>query len=106
MRIKWNEVITIVTTIVFLSPVWDHINIITIFTILTIVTIIVFVLILVVVVIAIAIVIVNVICFLLLITQRKKATIHQLTTMLFTSKNVIFPGHNHLLTPGADDPLL
>ena len=24
--------------------------------------------------------------------------------MLATSKNVLFPGHNHLLTTGADDP--
>ena len=39
-------------------------------------------------------------------TQRKKATIHQLTTKLSTSKNVLFPGHNHLLTTGADDPTL
>ena len=29
---------------------------------------------------------------------RKKATIHQITTMLATSKNVLFPGHNLLLT--------
>ena len=36
----------------------------------------------------------------------KKATIHQVTTMLTTSKNVIFPGHNHLLTTGIDDPTL
>ena len=28
-------------------------------------------------------------------TQRKKATIHQVTTMLAISKNVLFPGHNH-----------
>ena len=33
----------------------------------------------------------------------KKATIHQLTAMLSTSKNVLLPGHNHLLTTGADD---
>ena len=26
--------------------------------------------------------------------------------MLETSKNVLFPGHNHLLTTGADDPSL
>ena len=26
--------------------------------------------------------------------------------MLATSKNVLFPGHNHLLTTGADDPSL
>ena len=24
--------------------------------------------------------------------------------MLVTSKNVLFPGHNHLLTTGVDDP--
>ena len=36
----------------------------------------------------------------------KKTTIHQLTTMLSFSKNVLFPGHNHLLTTGADDPSL
>ena len=34
----------------------------------------------------------------------KKATVYQITTMLATSKNVEFPGHNHLLTPFADDP--
>ena len=28
----------------------------------------------------------------------QKATIHQVTTMLATFKNVLFPGHNHLLT--------
>ena len=33
----------------------------------------------------------------------KKATIHQVTTMLATSKNVLFPGHNHLLTTSTDD---
>ena len=26
---------------------------------------------------------------------HKKATIHQATTMLATSKSVLFPGHNH-----------
>ena len=31
----------------------------------------------------------------------KKATIHQVSTMLSTSRNVLFPGHNHLLTTGA-----
>ena len=31
----------------------------------------------------------------------QKATIHQVTT-----KNVLFPGHNHLLPTGADDPSL
>ena len=42
----------------------------------------------------------------LLITLCKKATIHQVTSMLATSKNVLFPGHNHLLTTGADNPSL
>ena len=36
----------------------------------------------------------------------KKATIHQVTTMLTTCKNVLFPGHNYLLTKGTDDPSL
>ena len=27
-----------------------------------------------------------------------KATVHQLTTMLSTYKNVLFPGHNNMLT--------
>ena len=36
----------------------------------------------------------------------KKATIHQVITMQATSKNVLFPGHNHLLTTGTDDPSL
>ena len=39
-------------------------------------------------------------------TLDKEATIHQLTTMLSTSKNVQFPGHNHLLATGADDPII
>ena len=33
----------------------------------------------------------------------KKDTIHQVTTKLATPKNVLFPGHNHLLTTSADD---
>ena len=33
----------------------------------------------------------------------QKASIHQVTTMLATSKNVLSPGHNHLLTTGTDD---
>ena len=37
---------------------------------------------------------------------RKKATINQVTAMLATSKNVLFPGYNHLLTTGTDDPTL
>ena len=32
-----------------------------------------------------------------------KNTIHQVTTILATSKNVPFPGHNHLLTTDTDD---
>ena len=43
------------------------------------------------------------ICRQLKFTQRKQATIHQLPTSLTTSKNVLFSGHNHLLTTGADD---
>ena len=39
-------------------------------------------------------------------TLHKNATINQVTTMLATSKNVIFPGHNHLLTTGTDDSIL
>ena len=35
--------------------------------------------------------------------MHKKATIHQVTTMLATSKDVLFPGHNHLLTTITDD---
>ena len=34
----------------------------------------------------------------------QKNTIHQVTTTLTTSKNVLFPGHNHLLTIGTDRP--
>ena len=36
----------------------------------------------------------------------KKAIIHQITTVLAASKNVLFPGHNHLLTTGTADPSL
>ena len=36
-------------------------------------------------------------------STMQKPTIHQVTTMLATSKNVLFPGHSHLLTTGADD---
>ena len=35
-----------------------------------------------------------------------KASIHQVTTMLATFNNVLFPGHNHLLTTSTDDPTL
>ena len=34
---------------------------------------------------------------------HKKAIIHQVTTTLATSKNVLLLGHNHLLTTGFDD---
>ena len=48
--------------------------------------------------------------FLMMILQlhagQKSHYIHQLTTMLSNSKNVLFPGQNHLLTTGADDPSL
>ena len=36
----------------------------------------------------------------------QKATIQEVTTMLATSKNILFPGHNHLLTAGTDNPSL
>ena len=36
----------------------------------------------------------------------KKATIHQVTTMIATSKNVLFPGHNYLLITVTDDLIL
>ena len=36
----------------------------------------------------------------------KQAIIHQVTTMLVTSKHVLFPGHNHLLTTVTDDTLI
>ena len=42
----------------------------------------------------------------LLSSTAQKATIHQITTMLAASKNVLFPGHNHLLTTGTDNPSL
>ena len=32
-----------------------------------------------------------------------KATVNLVTIMPVTSKNVLFSGHNHLLTTGADD---
>ena len=32
-----------------------------------------------------------------------KVTMHQVITMLATSKNVLFPSHNHMLTTGTDD---
>ena len=37
---------------------------------------------------------------------RKKATIHQVTVMLATSKNVLFLCHNHLVTTDTDDPTI
>ena len=38
-------------------------------------------------------------------TLHKKATIRQVlvTTIFATSKSILFPGHNHLLTTGTDD---
>ena len=39
-------------------------------------------------------------------TLCKKVTIHQVTTILAICKNVLFPGHNHLLTTGTDDASL
>ena len=36
----------------------------------------------------------------------QKATIHQVTTMLATTENVLFRGHNLLLTTGTDDLIL
>ena len=39
-------------------------------------------------------------------TAQKNAAVHQQTTMLATFENDLFPGHNHLLTTGADDPTL
>ena len=40
-------------------------------------------------------------CFVSITPQ--KTTVHQVTTMLSTSKTVLFPGYNHLLTTSADD---
>ena len=45
----------------------------------------------------------NVYCSVRVASLGKKATIHQVTTMLATSKNVLFPGSKHLLTTGTDD---
>ena len=39
-------------------------------------------------------------------TLRKKATTHHVTTMLATSKNILFTGHTHLLTTDTSDPTL
>ena len=35
-------------------------------------------------------------------STTQKATIHQ----IITSENVLFPGYNHMLATGADDPSL
>ena len=40
------------------------------------------------------------------LSQCNKATIRQVTTMLATSKNVLFPSHSHLLTTSTGDPSL
>ena len=37
---------------------------------------------------------------------HKKSIIHHVTTMLATSKNAIFPGHNQQLIISTDDPSL
>ena len=37
-------------------------------------------------------------------TTQKTTNIHSVTAMPATSKNVIFPGHNRLLTTGTDNP--
>ena len=39
-------------------------------------------------------------------STAQKSTIHQVTTMLAISINVLFAGYNHLLTTSADDPSL
>ena len=39
-------------------------------------------------------------------TQKSHYPPVQVTNMLAASKNLIFTGHNHLLTTGADDPSL
>ena len=36
----------------------------------------------------------------------QQATIYQVTIMLATYRNVLFPGHNHLLTTSTGDPIL
>ena len=41
--------------------------------------------------------------FLLSVNTAQKATIQWATTMLTTSENVLFPGHNNLLTTSTDD---
>ena len=43
---------------------------------------------------------------LIYLCTMQKATIHQVTTLLATTKNVLFPGHNYLLTTGTDDSSL
>ena len=37
---------------------------------------------------------------------KKNPTVQQVTTLLTTSENVQFPGHNHILTTSTDDPSL
>ena len=44
--------------------------------------------------------------FVIMKSLHAKATIHQVTTMLATFENVLFPGHNHLLTTSTDYPSL
>ena len=45
----------------------------------------------------------NTLVFLKKTHWAKKAIIHQVTTMLAISKNVLFPGHNYLQTTAIDD---
>ena len=37
------------------------------------------------------------------ISLHSKATIHEVATMVATCENVLFPGHNHLLSSSTDD---
>ena len=45
-------------------------------------------------------------CCLMIMSLPNKVTMHQVATMLATSKTVQFPGQNHLLTTSTDDPSL
>ena len=40
------------------------------------------------------------------INTAQRDTIHQVTAIVATSKNVLFRGHNHLLTTNTDDPTI
>ena len=45
-------------------------------------------------------------CTFLEMQHHAKKPFHQVTTVLGDAKNVLFPGHNHLLTTSTDDPSL